>query len=59
MKKDETRKILLEDINSFRLKAKFYESLRLFEAAKYANNLASNIELALTTLPSDEDPEVS
>ncbi|SPJ17112.1 conserved hypothetical protein [Burkholderiales bacterium] len=59
MTKDETRKILLGDINNYRLKAKYYESLRLFEAAKYANNLASNIELALTTLPSDDDPEIS
>jgi hypothetical protein len=56
---DETRKILQQDIDVFRSKAKFYESLRLFEAAKYAKSLASNIELALTTLPSDEDPEIS
>jgi hypothetical protein len=59
MKKDETRKILLDDIDDFRLKAKYYESLRLFEAAKYADNLASNLELALTTMPSDDDPEIS
>ncbi len=59
MSKDETRKVLLEDIDNFRLKAKYYQSLRLFEAARYANNLASNIELALTTLPSDEDTEIS
>jgi hypothetical protein len=59
MKKDETRKILLDDINNFRLKAKYYESLRLFEAAKYAGNLASNLELALTTMPSDDDPEIA
>jgi hypothetical protein len=59
MKKDETRKILLDDIDNFRLKAKYYESLRLFEAAKYAGNLASNLELALTTMPSDDDPEIS
>jgi len=59
MKKDETRRVLLEDINNFRLKANYYKSLRLFEAAKYANNLASNLELALTTMPSDEDPEIS
>jgi hypothetical protein len=26
---------------------------------KYANNLASNIELALTTMPSDEDIEIA
>jgi hypothetical protein len=59
MKKDETRKRLSDDIDNFRLKAKYYESLRLFEAAKYANNLASNLELALTTMPSDDDPEIS
>ena len=59
MKKDETRKILLDDIDDFRLKAKYYEPLRLFEAAKYADNLASNLELALTTMPSDDDPEIS
>ncbi|MGO9681135.1 MAG: hypothetical protein ACLQAR_07040 [Steroidobacteraceae bacterium] len=59
MTKDETRKVLLEDIDSFRLKAKYYQSLRLFEAARYADNLASNIELALTTMPSDEDTEIS
>lgn len=59
MKKDEIRRVLLEDIDNFRLKAKYYQSLRLFEAARYANNLASNIELALTTMPSDEDPEIS
>ncbi len=59
MTKDETRKVLLEDIDNFRLKAKYYQSLRLFEAARYADRLASNIELALTTLPSDEDTEIS
>ena len=54
MKKDETRKILLDDIDDFRLKAKYYKSLRLFEAAKYAVNLASNLELTLTTMPHDD-----
>ena len=58
MSKDETRAILLKDIDGFRAKAKYYESLRLFEAAKYAKELASNIELALTTMPSDNDPEI-
>jgi hypothetical protein len=58
MKKDETRKMLLDDIDNFRLKAKYYKSLRLFEAAKYADNLASNLELALTTMPSDDDQEI-
>ncbi len=59
MTKDETRKILSDDIDNFRLKAKYYDSLRLFEATKYAGNLASNLELALTTMPSDDDPEIS
>jgi hypothetical protein len=56
--KDETRKILQEDIVNFRRKAKYYDSLHLYEAKKYANNLADNIELALTTMPSDEDTEI-
>jgi hypothetical protein len=59
MTKDETRKLLLDDIDNFRSKVKIYKSLRLFEAAKYADDLASNLELALTTMPSDEDPEIS
>ena len=59
MKKDETRKMLLGDIDTFRAKAKYYKSLRLIEAAKYADNLASNLELALTTMPSVDDPEIS
>jgi len=54
MKKDEKRKILLDDIDDFRLKAKYYKSLQLFEAAKYAGNLASNLELTLTTMPHDD-----
>jgi hypothetical protein len=59
MTKDETRKTLSDDIDNLRLKAKYYETLHLFEAAKYARNLAANRELALTTLPSDEDQEIS
>lgn len=58
MTKDETRKILSDDIDNFRLKTKYYESLHLFEAEKYAEKLASNIELALTTMPSDDDQEI-
>jgi hypothetical protein len=54
MTNDATRKALSEDINNFRLKARLYESLHLFEAAKYAVSLAANLELALTTLPSDD-----
>lgn len=59
MKKDETRKILLDDIDNLRLKAEFYESLHLFEAAEYADKLASNIELALTTMPLDNDQAIA
>ena len=55
MTSDSTRTTLLGDINNFRLKAKYYESLHLFEAAKYAGNLASNLELALTTMPPDDE----
>ncbi len=59
MKKDEIREILTNDINSFRLKAEYYKSIHLFEAAKYADELASNIELALTTMGSDSDTEIA
>ena len=59
MTNSETRKILEQDIVDYRRKAKFYESLRLHEAKKYANHLADNIELALTTMPSDGDPKIS
>lgn len=52
-----TRKALLEDISNFRLKAEHYESLHLFEAAKYAYNLAANLELALTAVPADDDQQ--
>ena len=58
MKKDEIRKILQQDIENFRSKARYYDTLHLFEAAKYADNLASNIELALTTMPSDGDQKI-
>ncbi len=59
MKKDETRSMLLADIDNFRSKAKYYESLQLYEAARYAGSLASNLELALTTMPSDDDTEIA
>lgn len=51
----ETIRILLDDIDNFRLKADYYESLHLAEASGYARDLASSIELALTTLPSEDD----
>ena len=59
MTKEQVRASLLQDIEEFRRKAKYYESIRLFEAAKYAKSLAANIELALTTMPADNDPEIS
>lgn len=59
MNKDELRTVVSDDVDYFRSKAKFYKANRLFEAAKYAENLASNLELALTTLPSDEDPDIA
>ena len=43
---------------SLLMKASYYESLHLYEAEKYVNNLALNIELALTTMPSDEDTKI-
>lgn len=55
----ETRKILLADIEAFRKKAQFYKSLRLFEAAHYANKLADNIELALTTMGDDDATQLA
>jgi hypothetical protein len=58
MTKNETRMVLEGDINNIRLKAKYYGSLHLYEAESYAEKLASNIELALTTMPSDEDIEI-
>ena len=59
MNRDDLRMVVSDDINYFRSKAHFYKTHRLVEAAKYAENLASNLELALTTLPSDEDPEIA
>jgi len=55
----ETRKILMRDIAEFRGKIDFYKSLHLFEAASYAKKLADNIELALTTLPDDNEPPIA
>jgi hypothetical protein len=59
MTKDEIRNLLADDIKNFRSKAQYYESLRLFEASGYAKKLASNLELALTTLPSEEDQDIA
>ena len=55
---DETRAMLLQDIVAFRAKAETYKSLHLHEAADYARKLASNIELALTTMPRDGDLKI-
>lgn len=57
--KDELRRTLASDIEQYRRKAEFYESHRLAEAAHYARKLADNLELALTTLPSDSDPKIA
>ena len=59
MTKDETRKILSDDIENFRSKDKYNAPLHFFEAEQYAEKLASNIELALTTMPSDDDQKIS
>ncbi|MGD0493384.1 MAG: hypothetical protein ABSC32_17745 [Steroidobacteraceae bacterium] len=57
--KDDVRSVLSQDINLYRQKIAFYKSLNLFEAAHYADKLAENIELALTTMPKDGDPEIA
>jgi len=59
MKNDDIRRILQADIENFRAKAKYYDSIQLSEAASYANHLASNIELALTTMRSDSDQKIA
>lgn len=58
MTKDELRAMLTQDIDDARKKSQFYREHRLTEAAHYASKLAENIELALTTLPSDDDPQI-
>ena len=52
------RKLLESDIELFRKKASFYRENRLHEAAVYAEKAAANIELALTTLPSEDDIDI-
>ncbi len=54
----EVRKMLEGDIGFFRKKAGFYRENHLHEAAVYAERLADNLELALTTLPRDDDIEI-
>lgn len=57
--RNEIRSILSGDIDNLRKKIEFYKSLHLFEAAHYADKLAENIELALTTMPTDDDPKIA
>ena len=59
MTKNEIRAEIQKDIQLYRGKAQTYETLHLYEAASYAKKLASNLELALTTMPRDEDPEIA
>ncbi|HQT26928.1 MAG TPA: hypothetical protein PLK99_10095 [Burkholderiales bacterium] len=54
----EIRRMVEEDVGSFRKKAKFYRENHLHEAAVFADRLASNLELALTTMPREDDPEI-
>ena len=58
MNQDEIRAMLSKDIEYYRAKDENYKSMHLSEAADYAKKLAANIELALTTLPSESDPEI-
>ncbi|MGD0503279.1 MAG: hypothetical protein ABSD02_11095 [Steroidobacteraceae bacterium] len=59
MNKDDIRSVLSQDIDTYRKKIPFYKSLNLFEAAHFADKLAENIELALTTMPKDDDTEIA
>ena len=59
MNKDDIRSVLSQDIDTYRKKNPFYKSLNLFEAAHFADKLAENIELALTTMPKDDDTEIA
>ncbi len=52
------RAVLEKDVDLFRGKAGFYRENHLHEAAVFAERLAANLELALTTLPGDDDPEI-
>jgi hypothetical protein len=59
MTADDIRSLLSQDIANYRKKIAFYKSLNLFEAAHFADKLAENIELALTTMPKDGDTEIA
>jgi hypothetical protein len=54
---NDSRKALPEGINNFRLKTKFYESLRLFEAAKDAGSLAGDPDLKRAVPNSRNTPQ--
>jgi hypothetical protein len=56
---DKIRDELQADVDAYRKKAAYYVTLRLHEAAALARKLANNVELALTTLPRDDDPKIS
>jgi hypothetical protein len=59
MTKNEIRAEIQRDIERYRAKANTYDTLHLYEAASYARKLATNLELALTTMPRDEDPQIA
>ncbi len=52
------RRVVAEDVETFRKKAKFYRENHFHEAAIFADRLASNLELALTTLPREDEPDI-
>ena len=54
----EIRKTVQDDVELFRRKAKYYRENHFHEAAIFADRLASNLELALTTLPREDDTEI-
>jgi hypothetical protein len=51
--------VLEADIKFYRSRVEYYRSRHLFEAAGYADKLAANLELALTTLPSGKDNAIA
>ncbi len=55
----EIRETVEKDVALYRDKADFYRKNHLHEAAIFADRLASNLELALTTLPRKDDPEIA
>ena len=55
----EIREVVEKDVALFREKADYYRKHHFHEAAVFADRLASNLELALTTLPDEDDPEIA